>query len=300
MSIVIDKKIIDNKNVFYISWPSQPIDKQFAVALRKLVDKSRNYSVTMLESVKQLVLSENKSGHNINLEKALSIQHTYAKAKIIRIYYTIPRKVNNMVRDYKSSGNIMNISYKYDVPPLIAIRYIFEHLGMDQNIIKVILNNTPQQLATMNTEPLTSTDIEQFTIAYNNDIESRKNRDEAALAANNAEKKFVNYFRSLGIQLHDENELSAAQIVENGRAVLTPDILFIDDVFINGTKIAWIDFKNYSCLDVAFLQKNNRAQAEKYYNKWGGGALCYRYSYLNDIKIDNTMLLSTDALPIIW
>lgn len=279
---------------YHITWPVTPIDKTFAIRVRKLVDKSRSYGSTLLKSVEQLVKSESKAGYPVPLAVALNMQHSYTKAKIIRNYYSITPKIPKIAADYNQM-NIMELSRKYDFSPLLLLKHVWLHRGVDSTVVANAINGI-----TPNSPALTAYDRQQYKIAYSEDLENRENRDDAAKFANIAENKFVEYFRSLGINLKSENDLINEQMASSGRAVLTPDILFLDKVYINGTLCKWLDFKNYSCLDVAFLLKNNIRQAEKYNKEWSSGALCYRHGFLSDIKIPSTLLLDVSNLPISW
>ena len=112
------------------------------------------------------------------------------------------------------------------------------------------------------------------------------------------EVSVVNYFRSLGIRLYDQAELVEQQIKIFGRAKFTPDILFIDKVFINKTRIGWIEYKDYVGTKVPFLYSSNKDQSAKYFKEWGTGAMCYRHSFVSNLSIDGAILLDATALPI--
>jgi len=87
-------------------------------------------------------------------------------------------------------------------------------------------------------------------------------------------------------------------MAEYGRAVATPDILFEDEVYINDHRVHWIDYKDYAGTRIDFLYKSNVNQAERYGRRWGPGALCYRWGYLESLSIPMALPLDARALPI--
>lgn len=296
MSEQVSLKIVDcaeNKK-FYFYWKSNPIPVNFAREIFKLVNKSRSYSPKMLDTVRQLVKSEEMAGSKLSLDVALNIQHIYIKSKIVNRYYQIATKAQVLSTEYINTP-ILNISKKYDFPPLLILKTVWE-TKMNYSEIKKIIKIGPDQAKSM----LSDWDYKQLKQAYEFDTESMPNQQKAAEDARVAEKRFVEYFRNLGINLKDENDLINEQMSEFGRVSLTPDVLFTDEVFINDVPIKWMDFKNYACLDARFLLLNNIKQAKKYYEKWGMGALCYRYSFLADAHIDGAMLLDARCLAVNW
>ena len=141
-------------------------------------------------------------------------------------------------------------------------------------------------------------DLEQFKKAEKIDAESTFNQELITKMAHDNEKIFVEYINSLGIKFQTQDDLVKLQTAVYGRPVLTPDILFIDEVYINDTRVYWIDFKDYAGTDIRFLYTSNMNQSVKYSEKWGTGAMCYRWSYVNNLDIPGCILLDTTCLKI--
>ena len=63
---------------------------------------------------------------------------------------------------------------------------------------------------------------------------------------------------------------------------MTPDILFLDHVEINGQPVAWIDAKHFYGADVGFQRKKMSKQMMRYINEWGSGAIVFRHWILRE------------------
>lgn len=126
-------------------------------------------------------------------------------------------------------------------------------------------------------------EYKEIMLAENNDLNSYIMRKKDAKLAIDAEQRFISFMRK-DIRFYTENEIKKY-------SRLTPDILFIDKVYINNERIYWIDFKNYIGTDTSFLYKSNIKQAKKYNERFGKGAFCYQYGIVENLHIDNTMLL---------
>lgn len=78
---------------------------------------------------------------------------------------------------------------------------------------------------------------------------------------------------------------------------LTPDFLFSKDApFVyNGTKVYWIDAKNYPCYDSKMTHFKLIAQNNKYTEKFGQGMFVFN-GIFKDIKIGNTLICDYNTL----
>ena len=85
-------------------------------------------------------------------------------------------------------------------------------------------------------------------------------------------------------------QLVARQTRKYGRAIITPDILFLDHVFIDGIQIYWIDVKDMICSDVQFIYASAKKQAAKYHDKWGIGAIVYMHGIVDKIEIPGAII----------
>ena len=88
----------------------------------------------------------------------------------------------------------------------------------------------------------------------------------------------------------------AEQKRAEGRAIITPDLLMIDDVRINGVPCAWIDAKHFFGADLKFPRKKTQKQVDRYVAEYGHGAIVYRHGFCGGLRIMGAEQL--DASPL--
>jgi hypothetical protein len=116
---------------------------------------------------------------------------------------------------------------------------------------------------------------------------------EASFAWENALYKFL--------ESHEISHMKEEDIREMGhsdptvRLTSTPDVLILDDLFINNRQVRWIDSKNFlgTSLSFHFLKRLNQ-QSMKYDEEFKGkGAIIYRLGFTKDLqqKLSSRVLL---------
>lgn len=218
----------------------------------------------------------------ITFDEANSIRHSILITKSIRAANRIRSGINAIARMYENGRDILTLSNIYKCPPVMLLREILAVKGVRY----------------LNSDQLNERDREELRLASLNDEESKLNQQKRAEIANENETKFVNWCLQLGIKLKTQEELADEQIKEFGEARLTPDVLFIEPVIINGSKCAWIDYKDYTGVPDGVLYKSNVKQVKKYSDKWGPGAMIYRLSFVDDTLFPNAITLSTNLIPL--
>jgi len=272
---------------FNITWTNRNIDIIDIKKIGGVVNNSTDYGALSSKTLNMLRTHTTLDKHQI-----ASARSALLKNKIIGNHNRMNLLVARIVPEYETDG-ILAISRKYDFPPLNLLRGILLRKGYNTSKLHDIFVSK-----TNAANVLSAYDMQQYVAAEANDAESMFDQQMITDIAAANELAFVNYFRSLGITLKDENELAAEQIESHGRMIATPDILFIDTVFINGTQIAWLDYKDYIGTNVRFLYMSNVKQAHEYEERWGQGAICYHYGFIAGMTIPGAMLLDAHALPI--
>lgn len=269
-----------------ISWQSTQIPKIAYTHMLNWAKKQTDYS-THARVVSSSALASLDTGH------ILSLRNIVIKDKIIKNYPRMNAAITRIAAKYDAGDDILYLSRKYDFPPLNLLRGILLQKYAAAEIYKVFTNRQPSD------DILSARDCAQFRRAEEHDAESSINQTTIARVAAENENIFVKFFTSLGVKLRTQEELAAEQVAEHGRAINTPDILFVDEVYINGVRIHWIDYKDYMGTNIKFLHKSNAEQAARYVAEWGPGAMCYHRSYVSGVEILETLLLDANALPII-
>ena len=83
-----------------------------------------------------------------------------------------------------------------------------------------------------------------------------------------------------------------------GRAVITPDLLLLDDVRINGIPCAWIDAKHFFGAALGFPRKKTQKQVDRYVAEYGYGAVVYRHGFCNSLRLKGAILLDSSPLDL--
>ncbi len=296
-----ETRITKEGHSYYINWVNHPIDRQLYKHIVKYVNTKDDYGPFNTDHLTQLVAYLHKHNslpsHNIEDLTQLQKQQLHAirtivlKHKIIRNYHKLDHKIDRIKNEYTHTS-ILSLSTKYDFAPLHLLKKILTILYNKSVVHRLTAGITQPQ-----TE-LNERDLQQYLLAEQHDSESAINQQQAKQRADTNEDLFVEYFRSSGIKLKTQNDIKMDIASNPQLPILTPDILFIDTVYINNAKIAWIDYKDYVAVPSSFLHTKNVQQAEKYFNQWGDGAIAYRLSYVEDAAIPHAMLLDASGLDI--
>ncbi len=272
---------------FHITWENRNVPLEDIKRVGNVVNNSTDYGEISRRMINALRTRTSLTQHQI-----MSARSALLKNKIMCGYSRMNMLVSRIIPEYESEG-IMAISVRYDFPPLSLMRGILIRKNYAQaSLHKIFVKKLNAA------DILSKYDMQQYMIAESKDAESIFNQHAIAVVAAANELVFVNYFRSLGIKLSDEKEIAAEQIASHGRAIATPDILFHDEVWINGERVAWLDYKDYIGTNVRFLYTSNVKQAHEYEIRWGRGAICYHHGFIAGMQIPGAMLLDAYVLPI--
>ena len=239
-----------------------------------------NLDSNRLYEIKQLA-----EKHNLKHKQLLSMRVAYLRDKVICRYQKLSEHKRTILAMYEEGMDVIQISKKYDYPPVTIFRTILLAKGFSKKQIKNVLNN-PISLSVR--------DQQQLQLSIDNDIITDPDNTMKAEAAQIFEDKVVKFFKFKGVKLKTQVELVKEQTELVGRAVLTPDLYFPDGVKIDGHVIYWLDAKNYYGADVFYIRDSVKKQADKYNNAYGSGAFVFRYGYSASLaKKINAMFLST-------
>jgi len=224
----------------------------------------------------------------ITLEQALSLRSALNQEKSVYSHSRLMRRSNELSRRYNSGENVVALSKRFDAPPVNTFRAVLTGRGWSKNRIKETLNKQPHRL--------NNRDREQFELAESVDRVSSVDQSDTQSAAEVFEDILCNYFESLGVRFRRQEELLAEQKNSEGRAIITPDLLFLDDVRINGVPCAWIDAKHFFGADLKFPRKKTQKQVDRYVAEYGQGCIVYRHGFSDGLRLKGAILL--DASPL--
>lgn len=299
--------IVNHGDSFDIRWGARPVQSAVFREIADMVNRSTDYGVfnqrKLMAFMRELKmrLARATPGDTVPAStiripdkwQVISIRANLLKSKIIRNYQRMNTMIDKLSAEYSAGTDICKLGAKYDFPPLNLLRGIFLHNKYNpESIYGVFVNGRPAQ------EILRGRDLAQFRQACRCDAESIFNQEKVAEEAYENEMRFVRFLLGMGIKLKTQDELTAEQIEKFGRPIITPDVLFISAVYVNGRRIYWMDFKNYVGAPIDFIYKSCAAQAKKYSAEWGPGAFCFAWSFVEGLEFDGAMVLDGTRLPI--
>lgn len=280
-SISINK----SDNAFYITWKSVPIP----VSDYKLIVKESTDNISFAP-----INSGNECAGMLKCYQALSIRSAVNRQYIVSNHWILKKYGQEMTAMYNRGEDIKTIYSKYNYSPMRIILNIFNYnninVGHISNIIKAWKIGMKYDEHPFAHEYITEQDYNNLNICLENDFDNPISANQSADIAKLKENNFVNYLRKHNIKLQDEDELRATG------SRLTPDVLFIDEVYINSERVYWMDFKNYVGTTISLLYNSNIAQVNKYTSEFGRGALCYAYSFIAGLKVKSAILLDGSCI----
>jgi hypothetical protein len=225
---------------------------------------------------------------NFTKEIILSIRATQMRTHMILHHKNLTINKNKIITDYNNGINILELSKKYDGSPLNLLRIIFQS-KYNTKLTKLIKH----------TKLLSKHDSTQLNIAINNDAYALVNQDEVLKKADEFEKSIEIILKKLKIKYKTQKELAVEQTKESDKPSNTPDFLILDDLYINGKKINWIDAKNFYGSNSKFIKLKIIKQTKKYIDKWGFGSIIFNLGFCSDLSFESILLIDYDSFKTI-
>lgn len=217
---------------------------------------------------------------NFSPQIILSIRANVMREHMMITHRKIISKEKLIIADYNSRTDLKELVIKYDGSPLNLLRIIFQH-KYHKKLNKIIKNK----------QILSPHDKSQLDWAISHDIYALINQDEILSKSNEFEDKIGYLLDKLGIKYKTQSELASEQIAQSNIATNTPDFLILDELYINGIKINWIDAKNFYGCRTKFMIKKIKLQTKKYINTWGSGAIIFNLGFNSELEIKSIMMI---------
>lgn len=241
---------------------------------------------------------------NIQEKVIYSIRNGYVNDIILRNYHKI--NINKVMEEYENGSSILDLSNKYNMPPLTLLKMIFMKMGISKveisklfnYILKNELNTTnidDKQLKLLhrNFDFLNQKDIEQLMMAIKNDVFTLVNNENQFDKAIKFEKRIEKKLAKSKIKYKTQNQLTKEQTEKYGHAISTPDFLLESkQLIINDVIINWIDAKNYYLPCTNFHKNKIKKQIDKYIKLYGSGLIIAKLGSCSDINFENALIVS--------
>ena len=268
-----------------VKWDLNAVKKSVQSKASPLVCSPGEFGFLPEERVQQIAKKIEKL--DITLEQSLSLRSALNQEKSVYSHGRLMSRANELKRRYDSGESVLSLSTRFDAPPVNVFRAILTGRGWSKNKIKETLK-VPSKM--------NERDREQFQLAESADRVSSVNQSETQNAAEVFEDILCDYFTSLNVRFRRQEDLLAEQKKSEGRAIITPDLLLLDDVRINGVPCAWIDAKHFFGADLRFPKKKTQKQVDRYVNEYGQGAIVYRHGFCETLRLKGAILLDSSPL----
>jgi len=284
----IPKEINPPPEKVEIKWKTKAVTKEVQSKAGKIACIPGEFGFLPEERVQEIAAK--LDGLPISLEQALSLRAALNQEKSVYSHSKLMRRSNELSRRYDSGESVIALSKRFDAPPVNTFRAILTGRGWTKTRIKDTLNKNPSKL--------NKRDREQFELAESVDRVSSVNQTETQTAAEVFEEILCSYFESVGVRFRRQEELLREQTKSEGRAIITPDLLLLDDVRINGIPCAWIDAKHFFGADLKFPKKKTQKQVDRYVTEYGQGALVYRHGFCDGLRLRGAIKLDSSPLDL--
>jgi hypothetical protein len=295
----------------------------FVLTRRGEYTNSENIPEYRVKEIERVALKE-----GVALEQALCLRKQILVNKIIWNASQLSKKKSFSVTSYEAGMGIDELSQNTDLPAVAILRTVFTerlekyytNIGVktSKSIIKwafryngILPSQKPKdgspfpdnasEISILRGEEfgiyiMTSRDVAQLSIAKGIDqISYEENWELVKEKSTDWENSLYTFLDSQHVAYYKEAELMKLN------SKVTPEVVFIDDCYINGTLVRWMDCKAFygSNQSGLFLKKLTK-QLTRYNAALGGnGAIVYKRGYSEQLKLNlwsNVLLLDKGPL----
>ena len=196
-------------------------------------------------------------------------------------YYKVQRNGQRMVKSWQSGETLLEISRRYEFPPILTGLMIFQESGRSKKQYWAIVRNPD----TIQDKDLRK-QIEE--IAKADLIYSPEGTEKQYQRGAWGEKNLQDWLDSQGIGYRTENDL-------RGEFPKTPDALLDKPIVVNGWKVNWIESKA-TFGDRVEVNKNTRKQLSPYVDLFGQGLVVYWFGFVDEITMENGIFITDSSL----
>ena len=275
----------ENPTDFSFEWDNNPVSLNTEGRIAGLVVKRGEFgwlSDSRVDEIADLV-----TDCEMTLDQALSLRSALLQQKTVYSHGQLQSRGKALRRLYKDGVSVVDLSKKFDFPPMNIFRVILKEMGWSKSRIKETLRSPSK---------FKERERKEFEAAEDADRVSNVDQSITHEKADIFEEILADWFEAQGVRVRRQEEMVKEQMKEHGRPVNTPDLLFLDHVEINGEPVAWIDAKHFYGADVDFQRKKIVKQASRYVDTWGQGALVFRHGFCDNLHIPGTVLLDCGPL----
>ena len=272
---------------FAFEWVNNPVSLKTEAELASKVVRKGEFGWLPDERVNEI--GRMVDDLEMTLDQALSLRSALLQQKTVYSHGQLQARGKALVRLYREGLGIVDLSKKFDFPPMNVFRVVLKEMGWSKSRIKETLRSPSK---------FKERERAEFEAAEAADRVSNVDQSETHVRADLFEEILADWFEDQGVRVRRQPDMVKEQMKEHGRPINTPDLLFLDHVEINGEPVAWIDAKHFYGADVDFQRKKIAKQATRYVDAWGQGALVFRHGFCGNVHIPGTVLLDCGPLDL--
>ncbi|MBT3420492.1 MAG: hypothetical protein HN433_04850, partial [Euryarchaeota archaeon] len=206
-----EEKIIPRE--FSFSWPTSPVPLKEEAEMAKVVIRKGEFG--WLDDARVDEIAEIVKDRNMTLDQVLSLRSALLQQKTVYGHGRLKSRSKVLLRLYNEGVNVVDLSKRFDFPPMNIFRVILAEKRWSKSRIKESLR-TPSKLSTR--------EREEFEMAEAADRVSNVDQTETHIRADLFEDILSDWFESKGVRIRKQPEMVTEQKKELGRPVRTPDI----------------------------------------------------------------------------
>ncbi|MAM35552.1 MAG: hypothetical protein CL988_00105 [Euryarchaeota archaeon] len=278
---------LPDPKTFKFNWTIAPVPLKDEESMAGNVVRKGEFGWLDDERVDEI--AEIAKNYNMTLEQALSLRSALLQQKTVYGHGRLRSQSKNMLRLYNEGVSVVDLSKRFDFPPMNIFRIVLAEMRWSKSKIKEHLRQPSR---------LSDRERTEFEAAEAADRVSNVDQGESQERADLFEDILADWFEQQGVRIRRQPEMVKEQKQDLGRPVRTPDILFLDHVEINGKPVAWIDAKHFYGADVDFQRKKMAKQMARYIEEWGSGAVVYRHGFSANLFMPGCLLLDANVLDL--
>lgn len=225
---------------------------------RVLYDRLNTY-----EDVKAL---SRETGLDEELLNVIYTQRTVRDAT--KRYHVVKRNAPRLVREWKAGTSLLQLSRKWNFPPILTALIIFQEKGFSKKQFWKYVREPdciPDQRTKREIVEITSEDT--IYSPWGNELQYKRGAW--------GEEKLREWLDNHNISYRTEKDL-------RGKFTKTPDCLLDEPLKVNGWTINWIESKA-SFGDRTEFNKNIRGQLGQYVDLFGHGLVVYWFGHVEEV-----------------
>ena len=278
---------VDAPKTFHLEWTVSPVPIKAEEKVASWVVRRGEYGWLSDERVEEI--AEKVTSEAMTVDQALSLRSALLQQKTVYSHHKMKRNARTLARKYREGSTILELSREFDYAPMNIFRAVLEALGWSKNKIKESLRNPSS---------MKERERREFEAAEAADRVTSVDQSETQVKADLFEDILADWFEEQGIRLRRQPEMVKEQSEALGRPVRTPDLLFLDHVYINGQPVAWLDAKHFYGADVDFQRKKMKKQMNRYIDEWGSGAIMFRHGFCENLYLPGVLMLDSGSIDL--